>query len=92
MAWAAASANWLGRRTAIATSLGLTAACLVPCMAAAAAAGGGSAGVGMDGDTAGWSTWAVNASGEQQGVTLSDVHVPFATTQVAEVGGGGQWK
>ncbi|WIA28090.1 hypothetical protein OEZ86_010672 [Tetradesmus obliquus] len=64
VAWAAASANWLGRRTAIATSLGLTAACLVPCMAAAAAAaaGGGSAGVGMDGDTAGWSTWAVNAS------------------------------
>ncbi|WIA08029.1 hypothetical protein OEZ85_007499 [Tetradesmus obliquus] len=64
VAWAAASANWLGRRTAIATSLGLTAACLVPCMvaAAAAAAGGGSAGVGMDSDTAGWSTWAVNAA------------------------------
>ncbi|KAF6259151.1 major facilitator superfamily domain-containing protein [Scenedesmus sp. NREL 46B-D3] len=60
VAWAAASTNWLGRRASIATSLGLTAACLVPCMAAAGLAGSSAA---PDGDAgAGWGSLAVDAS------------------------------
>jgi hypothetical protein len=56
VAWAAVSTNWLGRRASIATSLGLTAACLVPCMAAAGLVGNDDAGTG-------WGNLAVKASG-----------------------------
>lgn len=35
VAWAAVSANWLGKKAAVCTSLLLTAACLLPCITVA---------------------------------------------------------